>query len=764
MKQSFDVTGMSCAACSARVDRIVRAVTGVDDVSVNLLKNRMDIDCDGLPATIDAVIAGVEKAGFGIVADSPKERTDGSPDVSQIASDVPAHALSDASLQEKKVRFRLTFSICFLIPLMYISMGHMFEWPLPDFLTGAQNSLSFAFTQFLLLLPIVYVNFKFYTVGFGALVRRAPNMDSLIAIGSTASTVYGIYIIYQIGFALGLGDLDGAHAYSMNLYFESAAMILTLITLGKYFEARAKEKTTDSIAKLVDLAPKTALRVCGSTEETVLIEKVRVGDILMVKTGEAIPLDGVVLEGSGSVDESFITGESIPRDKVPGDQVIGATINKTGWFLMRVEKVGKDTALSHIIRLVDEATSTKAPIENIADKISGIFVPVVIAISLFTLCVWTVLGASFSEAFMYAISVLVISCPCALGLATPTAVMVSTGRGAQRGILVKSAEALELAHSAKTIVFDKTGTITKGEPSVSAYVLDKSADLTSFAQIVLSIESRSEHPLAVAVVAWAKEQGAQALSVQKFAQVPGGGLTCDIDGSSIVAGNSALMNKSDIDISTFDMIAQDMSDQGETPLYFAQDGIVIGLLSVVDTVKDGSSKAISDLKGMGIHTVILTGDNKRTACAIQKIVCADEVISDVLPGDKERVIREFSQKSAVIMVGDGINDAPALTSADVGIALGAGSDIAIESADIVLMHSDLCDVVSTIQLSQATLRTIKQNLFWALIYNAACIPLAAGVFYFAGITLNPMIAAAAMSMSSVCVVLNALRLRSWEPR
>lgn len=764
MKQTFDVTGMTCAACSARVEKASNKVEGVERATVNLLKNSMEVEYDGNPATVVAICAAVEKAGYGA---SPRVE-----DVS--AATAPAggsaplasggNARQEAAAKEaRQVRMRLIVSFVFTIPLFYLSMGHMFGWPLPAVFLGDENTLIFAFTQFLLLLPVIFVNFKFFRVGFTTLAHGGPNMDSLIALGSTASTVYGIAAIYRIGAALGTGDLSAAHAAAMDLYFESAAMILTLITLGKYFEARAKGKTTDAISKLMDLSPKTATRRrADGSEEEVPAEQVRPGDILVVKAGEGVPADGTVVEGEGTVDESVITGESVPVEKTVGDPVTGATINRTGWFAMRAERVGADTALAGIIRLVDEATSSKAPIEKMADRISGVFVPVVIAIALVTFVVWLAIGGTIAEAVNHATSVLVISCPCALGLATPTAIMVGTGRGATSGILVKSAEALETACEVKTVVFDKTGTITKGEPHVTDVVAFgcKASELVGLA---LSLERKSEHPLAQAIVAYADAAGATAQDVEGFAQVPGGGIEGKVDGVACLAGNARMMDERGVDVSAAAESAARMADDGKTVLYFAHAGRLVGVIAVADVVKPTSAAAIAELGRMGIDTVMLTGDNERTAAAIQRQVGVGRVIAGVKPDGKERVIRDMAQQGRVAMVGDGINDAPALARADVGIAIGAGTDIAIESADIVLMHSDLADVPAAIGLSRATMRNIKQNLFWALFYNAICIPVAAGVLSGIGFNLNPMIAAAAMSLSSVCVVSNALRLRTWKP-
>ncbi len=777
MKATFDITGMSCAACSARVEKTTNKVAGVDNAVVNLLKNSMEVEYDGSPQTIAAISEAVKKAGYGayVRLDTKEQSTSRTAASSQ--------SVSSAADDAKQVRVRLILSIIFTAPLFYLSMGHMFGWPLPGFFTDEHDVMVLAFTEFLLLVPVIFLNFKFFRVGFSALFHAAPNMDSLIALGSSASTIYGIVAMYRIGLALGAGDLSQAHTLAMDLYFESAAMILTLITLGKYFEARAKGRTTDAIAQLVDLVPKEAVRRVGDVEESVPVDQLRVGDVLIVRAGQTIPVDGTVIEGSASVNESAITGESIPVDKTVGSHVTGATISQSGWFAMRADRVGDDTTLAGIIRLVDEATSTKAPIEKIADKIAGIFVPVVIGIAIVAFVVWLLVGASVGSALTYAISVLVISCPCALGLATPTAIMVGTGRGATYGILIKSAETLETAHAVRTVVLDKTGTITCGKPSVIDCVCAEGVNAAMLVSVAYALEVRSEHPLAKAIVTWAearraqsntdtedaKNQGSSAtgsvdeLTVDKFNQVAGGGLTGVINDKAALAGNANLMTEQNINIHSFEDDARLWANSGSTPIYFALDGRALGVIAVADTVKPTSASAIAMLKELGCHTVMLTGDDERTAAAIQHEVGVDEVIAGVLPAQKEQEIRRLEQNGKVAMVGDGINDAPALARADVGIAIGAGTDIAIESADIVLMKNDLVDVVNAIRLSRATMRNIRQNLFWALIYNAVCIPLAAGVFAFAGISLNPMIAAAAMCLSSLFVVSNALRLRRWKP-
>lgn len=782
-KQTFDVSGMTCAACSARVEKTTSGVAGVEHVVVNLLKNSMEVEYDGNPATLAAISAAVEKAGYGA---TPRVEATVAAGASSGPATASAARENAAAKEAAHVRMRLIVSFVFTIPLFYLSMGHMFGWPIPGIFLGHENMLTFAFTQFLLLLPVVFVNFKFFRVGFKTLFHGSPNMDSLIALGSTASTVYGIVAIYRIGWGMGHGDVDFAHMAAMDLYFESAAMILTLITLGKYFEARAKGKTTDAIAQLMDLSPKTAIRrnVDGAEEE-VPAEQVRPGDILIVRAGAGVPVDGVVVEGAGTVDESVITGESVPVEKGVGAAVTGATVNRTGWFAMRAERVGADTVLAGIVCMVDEATSSKAPIEKLADKISGVFVPVVIAIALITFIIWMFVGAGVATALSHAISVLVISCPCALGLATPTAIMVGTGRGAANGILVKSAEALQTAHGVKTVVLDKTGTITKGAPEVCEVLVAgglfgscgtrfvsatgaidelKSNDaIAAFLSLAYSLEKRSEHPLAQAIVAYAEARGVAAQEVEAFEQVPGGGLRGVVAGRTCLAGNARLMEDGGVDVAAVRERAQCLADEGKTVLYFAVDGELAGIVALADEPKPRSAAALAELSRMGIRTVMLTGDNERTAHAIQKRVGTDDVIAGVLPQGKEEVIRDLQKQGTVAMVGDGVNDAPALARADVGIAIGAGTDIAIDSADIVLMKSDLADVPAAISLSRATMRNIKQNLFWALIYNVICIPVAAGALSFVGLTLNPMIAAAAMSCSSVCVVSNALRLRGWKP-
>lgn len=758
MKQTFDVTGMSCAACSARVSKTANEVPGVNSAVVNLLKSTMEVDFDGNPETTAAIRSAVEKAGYGA---TPKVSSTGAE--SNITAVVAAAEKGSAAkeAEAKRVKMRLIVSSVFCIPLFYLAMGHMFHWPTGIDFMAPQNLFAFSFTQLLLVIPIVFVNFSYFRRGFESLMHRAPNMDSLVALGSAASLVYSIYNMYVMGSALGLGNVDAAMRAAMNLYFDSAGMILTLITLGKYFEARAKGKTTGAIESLVNLSPKTAIVLRDGEEAEIPASDVCVGDILAVRTGAVVPTDGVVLKGNGSVDESAITGESIPVDKTAGSTVTGATINRSGWFSMKATRVGDETALAQIIKLVDDATSTKAPIERIADKIAGVFVPVVMVVALATLIIWFVIGTP-AQAINHAITVLVISCPCALGLATPTAIMVGTGRGATHGILIKSAETLETAHAIKTVVFDKTGTITTGKPQVTGVFPSQGTAASELVETAATIEGRSEHPLAQAICEYAGTVGQHDLST--FEQIPGEGLCATIDGATVLGGNARMMQGRNIDLADMEQQANQLAANGATPLFFAHDGKLLGIVALSDVPKASSKQALAELVSMGIRTIMLTGDNRRTAEAIGHQIGAESVIADVLPQDKEERIRQLGKQGSVAMVGDGINDAPALARANVGIAVGAGTDVAIESADAVLMRNNLMDVPTMVQLSQATMRNIKQNLFWALFYNAICIPVAMGVLAPLGVTLNPMIAAAAMSCSSVCVVTNALRLRAWKPR
>lgn len=754
-KEQFDITGMTCSACSSRIEKSVAKLPGIKEVSVNLLKNSMVASYDETVLDTAGIVRAVEKAGYGAFPKTSvqnKNRTE---------NRAAKPEVSTAQAEYKQMKQRLLFSALFTIPLFYISMGHMMNWPLPGWPLGMENAMSFAFTQFLLLIPVVFINFKYFRVGFSTLFHGAPNMDSLIAIGSSAAAVYGIYAIYKIGIGFGHGDMELVHSFMMDLYFESAGMILTLITLGKTLEARAKGKTSDAITKLMNLAPKTATVERDGQEIQVPVEDVQMGETLIVKAGESIPVDGIVLEGFSSVDESALTGESIPVEKHSGDKVIGATINKSGYFKMQATKVGDDTTLAQIVRLVDEATSSKAPIAKLADKVSGVFVPVVIGIALVAIIVWLLAGYSFEFALSIGISVLVISCPCALGLATPTAFMVGTGKGATNGILIKSADALETAHNIDTVVLDKTGTITQGTPVVTNVLCREGTSQKELLQIAASLEKLSEHPLADAIVSEAEKGGSYFLPVSGFKQIPGQGITGLIDGQLCLAGNRRLMEANGVSGGALLQLGEAMAVDGKTPLFFARAGQLIGVIAVADVVKPTSKQAVQELSAMGIEVVMLTGDNAKTAEAIRRQVGVDRVVAEVFPQDKEKEIRRLqSAGKKVAMVGDGINDAPALARADVSIAIGAGTDVAIESADIVLMKSDLLDVSTAIQLSKAVIRNIKQNLFWAFIYNIIGIPVAAGLFYIPfALKLNPMIGAFAMSFSSVFVVSNALRLR-----
>ncbi len=743
MTEKFNVTGMTCSACSAHVEKSVKKLNGVKSVNVNLLQNNMHVDFDETAVSVDDIINAVVSGGYGAsVAGKEQEKKD-----NKIDNEI------------SNMKFRLIVSLVCLVPLMYISMGHMWGWPFLSVFHGAENGITFALTQMLLTLPIMYVNRKYYITGFKTLFHGAPNMDSLIAIGSGAAFVYGIIAIYCIGYGLGHGDKEFAHSYMMNLYFESAAMILALITLGKFLESRAKGKTSQAIEKLIDLSPKTAVVIRDGKEVTVGVDDVQIGEIVVVKAGQSVPLDGVIVEGNGAIDESAITGESIAVEKNVGDKVIGATINKSGYFKFKVEKVGEDTALSQIIHLVEEASASKAPIAKLADKVSGIFVPVVISIAVIMIIVWLLLSKGVSFALSMGISVLVISCPCALGLATPTAIMVGTGKGAQYGILTKSAESLETAHQVDTVVLDKTGTITEGKPSVTDIAPVGISD-KELLQIAASIEYLSEHPLAKAIVE--KADGLEFSDVADFEQIVGQGVKGNVDGKKVLAGNYKMMRENNIEVSEDEIFAND----GKTSLYFAVDNKFVGIIAVADTIKETSRQAIEDMRNMGLDVIMLTGDNAVTANAIKNKLPLSSAVAEVLPSDKEEEVRKLQQSGhKVAMVGDGINDAPALTRADVGIAIGAGTDIAIESADIVLMKSDLQDVVTSIELSHSVIKNIKENLFWAFFYNALGIPIAAGVLYgIAGLKLNPMIAALAMSFSSVFVVSNALRLRFFKPK
>ena len=762
MKQTFDITGMTCAACSARVGKAASGVPGVTEANVNLLKNSMELDYDGNPRTAQAVVAAIEKEGYGA---SPRQEASGTASHSSFVD--PREGAQKAIEAKKK---QLIWSIVFGVPLFYLAMGPMLGWPEVPGLAGMQGMMASAVTQLLLATCVLFVNRSYFVMGFKTLSHLSPNMDSLIAIGSAASYAYSLVGVYQMALALGAADLEGAHYAMMHsLYFDSAGTILVLITLGKYFEARAKGKTTSAISALMDLAPKTARVRRNGQEVEVATDEVRVGDIVVVRAGESVPVDGIIREGSASIDESAITGEPVPAEKGAGDRVTGATVSQRGWFAMEATAVGDDTALASIIRLVDEATSSKAPIERQADKIAGVFVPVVMAIAAVTFLGWIAVFApgDFATAFNHAVSVLVISCPCALGLATPTAIMVGTERGAKVGILIKSAEALEGACDLDTVVLDKTGTITEGKPRVTDVRLAAGVDEVELARVAAALERKSEHPLAQAVCDYVDETHAGAdkdVDSAGFEQVAGGGVRAQVDGAPAIAGNARLMSSAGVDVSALAPQADELAAQAKTPLYFALDGRALGLLGVADVVKETSASAVARLRRMGVRTIMLTGDQAKTAKAVARQVGVDEVVAGVLPSQKEQKVRELQgQGHKVAMVGDGINDAPALARADVGIAIGAGTDVAISSADVVLMHSDPADVATAIELSHATMRDIRQNLFWALFYNAICIPVAMGVLSPLGVTLNPMVGAAAMGFSSVFVVSNALRLFAWKP-
>ncbi len=754
MKTKFDVTGMTCAACQAHVEKSVRKLPGVSQVNVNLLQNNMTVEYDDKTLGPEAIIHAVEAGGYGASLPGAKGAAG------------QKSAVDQAKEETRQMKFRLIVSFAFLIPLFYLSMGHMMGWPLPSLFLGNENAITFAFTQLLLSLPVAYVNRKYFINGFKSLFHGSPNMDSLIAIGSTAAIVYGIYAIYKIGYGLGHGDAHLVHQYSMDLYFETSAMILSLITLGKFLESRSKGKTSEAITKLMDLAPKTAFVERDGAEVEIPVEEVRPGDILVVRPGQSVPVDGVVVEGATAIDESALTGESIPVEKEPGDRVTGATINKTGFFKFRADKVGEDTALAQIIRLVEEASASKAPIAKLADKVSAVFVPAVIAIAVVATIVWLLLGRSFEYAMSIGIAVLVISCPCALGLATPTAIMVGTGKGAEYGILIKSAEALETAKHVDTVVLDKTGTVTQGKPQVTDVITAPGVDEKGLLSLAAALEKPSEHPLAEAVLQYAQGQGIAAAPVEGFQAISGRGVGATVAGRRAYAGNLELLGENGIVPGALAEQGARLAAEGTTPLYFADEQGPLGLIAVADVLKESSPAAVRELRQMGIDVVMLTGDNSTTAQAIGRQAGIEKVVAGVLPGDKERHVRQLQEQGKkVAMVGDGINDAPALARADVGIAIGAGTDVAIESADVVLMRSDLLDVSTAIQLSKATIRNIKENLFWALFYNSIGIPLAAGVFITTlGWKLNPMFGAAAMSLSSVCVVSNALRLKFFKPK
>ena len=770
MKERFDVAGMTCSACSSHVEKSVGKLTGVENVSVNLLTNSMQVEFDENKLDTAGIIKAVEDAGYGAAVKDEHAKS-GAKTSGQSGSQ-ENNGLSAVEQNVKNMKKRLIVSLIFWIPLMYVSMGHMiYQWlniPMPpftmNFLHGNENAITYAFTQFLLLLPILIANQKYFKNGFKTLWHRSPNMDSLIAIGAGAAILYGIFAIYRIGYAMGHGDMMVVHQYAHDLYFESAGTILTLITIGKYLETKSKGKTSEAITKLLNLAPKTVTAVRDGVEQVVDAADVEKGEIFLVKPGESVAVDGIVLEGKSSFDESAITGESIPVPKQEGDTIVSASINKSGLIRAKATKVGEDTTIAQIIRLVEEASSSKAPIAKMADKIAGVFVPAVITIALITGVIWLISGATFEFAMSTAIAVLVISCPCALGLATPVAIMVGTGKGAENGILIKSGDALETAHQIDTVVLDKTGTITQGKPVVTDIICaaGKNADKTQLLQIAGSLEKGSEHPLAEAIVNYCVTNNISLEKVTDFNALFGKGIEGTVSGTHYYAGNEKMMEEKGISLSTEQKNQiQALAKQGRTPLLFADEKQFLGIVAVADVVKPTSKEAVQKFRDYGIHVIMLTGDNEVTAQAIKEQVGIDEVIAGVLPTQKEKKISALKQAGhKVAMIGDGVNDAPALASADVGIAIGAGTDVAIESADIVLMKNDLLDAVGAVKLSKAVIRNIKENLFWAFFYNSIGIPLAAGVLYpLFQIKLNPMFGAAAMSLSSVCVVSNALRLR-----
>ena len=774
-QDKFDVGGMTCAACQAHVDRAVSKLDGVQSVAVNLLAGSMLVDYDPAQVTPDDICTAVDRAGYS--ASPVSAGTEAAPSGSAQARSGAAHMESPTKKLEvaaSAMRTRLIISIIFLIPLFYIGMGHMLGWPLPGIFTDHTHSMTLALTELVLLIPIVYVNDAYFINGFKSLVHGAPTMDALIAVGATASIAWSLYAMFIMADQLVAGQVHEAMMTGMdNLYFESAGTILSLVTVGKYLETRSKSKTGGAIEALIDLAPKTATVVAeDGTETTVDVDSILPGQVLRVRPGESIPVDGVVLEGSSAVDESALTGESIPVEKTAGDTVNAATVNRTGSFTFRATRVGADTSLAKIIQLVENANATKAPIARMADKVAGVFVPVVFVISAVTFVAWMALTGSINEALTSAVAVLVISCPCALGLATPVAIMVGTGKGAETGILFKSAEALENLRSVGTVVLDKTGTVTRGKPAVTDIVVATRADGSpamsekALLKLAAALERSSEHPLAEAIMAECETRGIVARMVEDFAAVPGRGVTAREGQNAIAAGNVRLMDELGVTVPAG--LAEQFAAEGKTPLFFAKNGELAGTIAVADEVKETSAGAIAAMRSLGVDVRMLTGDNRVTAEAIARRVglTSEQVIADVLPADKERHVRELQDAGGkVAMVGDGINDSPALARADVGLAIGTGADIAKEGADVVLMRSDLMDVARAIELSRATIRNIKQDLFWALFYNGIGIPLAAGVFFpLTGWQLSPMFGAAAMSLSSVCVVSNALRLKSFKPK
>lgn len=738
---------MRCSGCASNLDKAISKLPGINHHAVNLLKNSLTVDFDEQILSIEKIIATVHQLGF--EATLVEDTT--SPIVKQ-----------NANVSTSK-SWCLIISFIFLLPLVYLSMSQMaFSLPLPDFFLNIKHSLFFAITQLLLLIPIVFVNISYYQIGFKTLFKARPNMDSLVAISSSAAIIYGIYTIYKIQLALLDFQYDLAHQLSMNMYFESAGMILTLITLGKYLEDKTKKKTSSAITKLMKLTPPIATRLINNREETISIDKVQLNDILIVKAGSSIPVDGIITQGHGVIDESAITGESIPSEKTSGQKVIGGTINQSGYFQMKVTKIGKDTTLAQIINLVNDATSSKAPIAKLADTISGYFVPIIITLALITTITWLLLGQSLEFALSIGICVLVISCPCALGLATPTAIMVGSGKGAVNGILIKSAQALEQAKDISSIILDKTGTITQGKPTVTDIFTLNETPFQHLLNIAFSLEKLSAHPLSFAISQTAKDYNISSLSTTNFQEIIGKGLSGIIDNKLCLAGNQALLESNNISNPQAISLGKELSIQGKTPIYIVENNVILGIIALADTIKSSSFYAIKELQNLNINIFMLTGDNEITAKHIaQKLnISSKNVIANALPQDKEQLVRTLQQKGHLVaMVGDGINDAPALARSNVGIAIGAGTDIAIDSANIILMKNDLNDVVSTIKLSKAVVKNIKENLFWAFFYNIISIPIAMGIFYFSwGLKLSPTISALAMSFSSLFVVINALRL------
>ena len=762
----FDVQGMTCASCQAHVTKAVESLNGTKNVNVNLLTNDMYVDLDDNKTSIEKIEKAVEDAGYGatLAEDSLDNRNESS---NMKYKKNKSYAMKNRVQESneniiKHMKSRLVISLIFWIPLMIIAMHHMLHIPMPIF-HGIENSLVFAFTQVLLVIPIIFVNRELFKSGFKSLFKGKPNMDALVAIGATASIIYGIIAIYAMSYGFGHNNLELVDKYRQNLYFESAGTILTLITVGKFLEAKSKGKTGDAISKLIDLAPKNSIVIRDGKENIIQTEEIMQNDIIVIKPGASIPVDGIIIEGNSSVDESSITGESIQIEKTKGDNVTSGTINKNGTFKMQALKVGDETTLAKIVKLVEDASISKAPIENIADNIAGIFVPIVIAIAIITFIFWLVLTKNVELALNFAISVLVISCPCALGLATPVAIMVGTGKGAENGILIKDAKSLQALNDVKTVVFDKTGTITNGKPIVTDIITN--IDQKDFISIAGTLEQSSEHPLAEAIMEKAKELNSKIENINNFERISGRGIRAEYNNKTYLAGNIQLMEENNIELSNLQEKANQLSKQGKTVLYFAEDNTSLGLIAVRDDVKTYSKKAIKELHKLGIRTIMITGDNKLVAQNIAKEVGIDKVYAEVMPEDKEKIVEKIQKdslknKAKVAFVGDGINDSPALTKSDVGIAIGSGTDIAIDSADIILVKNSLLDVVTAIELSHKTMINIKENLFWAFFYNVICIPIAVGVYYNVnGLKLNPMIGSVAMAFSSLFVCLNALRLR-----